>query len=800
MSKYVSILTALGLFLCQEIVFAQSANPTIEGIIYDAESKKPLIGAIVSALAEPNARTATDQDGRFLLSISTNTQQEIEIAYLGYKTQRVTISPGRQASIQLELDEKSLGAVEVRSERIRSEGTKSLSIANIDRETISRNQTASLGALLGNIQGVTFASFGSNIQLPIIHGLYGNRILILNNGFKHGFQNWGSDHAPEIDIQSAESISVIKGAAAVRFGPDALGGAVVTESHSMPFNSRLNGSAVAGFQTNGRGFNTGVNLSEGYENFSWHVGGNVNIVGDRHAPDYMLTNTGAREYSAFGGAKFKIRENLIAKANYSYMRQNLGILRASIGSSGAALIRNFEAERPVIIRDFSYDINEPNQFVSHHLASLKLDWNIDEDNHVSFRYAFQSNGRQEFDVRRNADLPIIDLNLTTQDIQADYNHKLSDRIQGIVGGQLLLQSNSNNPGTGITPFIPNYEGFRASLFVVETLQRGNSEWELGLRYDYERNSVAGRERTQAPFADNFSFSNFTAALGYVSQINPSTTFRSNIGTGWRPPNMAELYSFGQHEARQLFGLLRYYEDAEGNLQNDRVVPMAESGVEAEQSYKWVNELEIRGEKGRFSTSIYANYIANFIFWRPIGVVGTLRGPMPTYIFDQANAFFTGVDLTYEWQHTSNWSSKIGGSYIWSQNVERNEPLINQPPININYELAFDKRNLGPFDRVQVALQPMYTFRQFQAPREVSIRDIIEGNVTIDLNSEIFDFLAPPPGYFLLNGFAKAEKGNLGLSLQVHNALNTRYRDYLNAMRFFADDLGRNIQLSIHYKF
>ncbi|UJP66149.1 TonB-dependent receptor [Mongoliitalea daihaiensis] len=800
MTKLTAFIAALSLFLWSNSFASQRVDHTIEGTVYDAESKFPLAGAIISLVGEESNRVATDQQGKFVLPIGAADKGEIRITYVGFKPVQTTVKSGEKAVINLETDEKSLGAVEIRGDRIRTEGTKSLSIESIDRELISRNQTASLGTLLGNIQGVTFASFGSNIQLPIIHGLYGNRILILNNGFKHGFQNWGSDHAPEIDIQSAESISVIKGAAAVRFGPDALGGAVVTESHSMPFNSELNGSAVAGFQSNGRGFNTGINLSEGYGNFSWHLGGNVNIVGDRHTPDYMLTNTGAREYSAFGGAKFKISDNLIAKANYSFMRQNLGILRASIGSSGAALIRNFEAERPVIIRDFSYDINEPNQFVSHHLASLKLDWSIDPDNHVSFRYAFQSNGRQEFDVRRNAELPIIDLNLTTQDIQADYSHKLSDRIHGIVGGQILMQSNANNPGTGITPFIPNYEGFRASMFLVETLQRGNSEWELGIRYDYERNSVAGRERTQASFSDSFSFSNFTAALGFVHEINEKTTFRSNVGTGWRPPNMAELYSFGQHEARQLFGLLRYYEDAEGNLQNDRVVSMSESGVEAEQSYKWVNEIEINGSKGRFSASFYANYIANFIFWRPIGVVGTLRGPMPTYIFDQANAFFTGLDLTYEWEHSPNWSSKIGGSYIWSQNVERNEPLINQPPININYQLAFDKRNVGPFDRLELALQPMYTFRQFQAPREVTIRDIIEGNVTIDLDSEIFDFLAPPPGYFLLNGFAKAEKGDFGLSLQVHNALNTRYRDYLNAMRFFADDLGRNIMLTIHYKF
>lgn len=799
MTKYL-YLGVFGLFLLVSPLQAQEMNTSLEGTVYDAQSKMPLIGAIIQIETDPVNRQASKGDGSFRFNLTKTEKVMANISYLGYKTLTTLLEPGKQNRIYLEPDETSLSAVEIQGDKIRDEGTRSLSISNIGREEISRNTSASLGTLLSGIQGVSFASFGSNIQLPIIHGLYGNRILILNNGFKHGFQNRGSDHAPEIDIQAAESITVVKGAAAVRYGPDALGGAVITESHSLPLQTRLNGSVNSGFQTNGRGINAGFNIAEGYERLSWNVGGNVNIVGDRHSPDYMLTNTGAREYSFYSGAKYRIRDNLVLRGNYSFMRQNLGILRASIGSSGAALIRNFEAERPVIIRDFSYDINEPNQFVTHHLASIKLDWNPSEENYFSFRYAFQSNAREEYDVRRNADLPIIDLNLNTHDIQADWTHQLSDRIRGVIGGQVLLQSNGNNPGTSVTPFIPNYESFRASAFWVETLSYQRSEWEFGVRYDYERNSVAGRERTQVPFSDLFTFSNFSAAIGYVNQLTERTTFRSNLGTGWRPPNMAELYSFGQHEARQLFGLLRYEEDTEGNLRNDRVTPLSESKVEAEQSYKWVNELEIMGQRSRFSTSFYANYIANFIFWRPIGVVGTLRGPMPTYILDQANAFFTGVDLTYEWSHNTNWESRMGGSFIWSQNVERNEPLINQPPINLNYELKYTRRNFGPFDRVEVALQPMYTFRQFQAPREIAIRDLIEGNVTINLDSEIFDFMAPPPGYFLLNGFARAERGKMGLSLQVHNGLNTRYRDYLNAMRFFADDLGRNIILNVHYKF
>lgn len=790
---------------CYDAAMGQVSNHVFSGQIYDAETKDPLIGAIVQRLDAPEKITATDVSGYFEfknsdLSIS-EAILEVKISYVGYEKVTALLKPNIKNEIFLQFTNASLAEIEVRGAKFREEGTKSLSVNTVGRELIERNVNASLGEVLSGIQGITFASFGSNIQLPIIHGLYGNRILILNNGFKHGFQNWGTDHAPEIDIHTAESISVVKGAAAVRYGPDALGGTVITETNSLPLNTGMQGNVQTGFQSNGLGYNSSFNLGAGGEKISWSLGGRASIVGDRHTPDYVLTNSGAREYSFHGGLRYQVSPRFSAKAYVSYVDQNLAILRASIGSSGAALIRNFEASRPVIIRDFSYDIAEPNQVSKHHLASVKMNWNYADDNFLSFRYAFQFNEREEFDVRRNADLPIIDIDLITHDAQLDWNHTINDKWDGIIGAQFLIQNNQNNPGTGITPFIPNYNSFRSSLFIIENFNAGNAEYEFGIRYDYERNSLAGRERTQAQFSDTFTFANVTAGIGMVKPIGKDVTFRSNIGSGWRPPNMAELYSFGQHEARQIFGLLRYYEDAEGRLRNDRVILLNESNVEAEQSYKWINEIEFNREGKRFNTSVYANYIANFIFWRPIGVVGTLRGPMPTYIFDQANAFLAGLDFTYEQQITKEISHTLGGSFIWSKNVERNEPLINQPPIMLNYELAWKKNLKTTFvDYLELRLQPNYTFRQFQAPRVVTIRDLVEGNETLSLDSEIFDFLAPPDGFFLLNTYAKIEKGKIGTSLSVHNALNTRYRDYLNAMRFFADDLGRNFILSIQYKF
>ena len=95
----------------------------------------------------------------------------------------------------------------------------------------------------------------------------------------------------------------------------------------------------------------------------------------------------------------------------------------------------------------------------------------------------QINQRQEFDVRRNADLPIIDLELHTTDIQLMWDHPSFGSLEGKVGLQYFSQNNDNNPGTQTTPFIPNYNTHRFSAFVIESIQKGNNTYEFGLRLD-----------------------------------------------------------------------------------------------------------------------------------------------------------------------------------------------------------------------------------------------------------------------------------------------------------------------------
>lgn len=68
---------------------------------------------------------------------------------------------------------------------------------------------------------------GNSVVKPIIHGLYGSRVAIVNDGMRQQDQEWGVEHAPNIDINTASTIEVIKGASALRYGGDAIGGTIL---------------------------------------------------------------------------------------------------------------------------------------------------------------------------------------------------------------------------------------------------------------------------------------------------------------------------------------------------------------------------------------------------------------------------------------------------------------------------------------------------------------------------------------------------------------------------------------------
>lgn len=111
---------------------------------------------------------------------------------------------------------------------------------------------------------------------------------------------------------------------------------------------------------------------------------------------------------------------------------------------------------------------------------------------MTFKFGSQLNQRNEFDVRRNADLPIIDL--ITNDFQIDGEYSEWFHLDGVMGLQVFTQNNDNSPGTQTTSFIPNYNTFRFSGFLIENLKSNEHTLELGIRLDQSLSSPSSITR------------------------------------------------------------------------------------------------------------------------------------------------------------------------------------------------------------------------------------------------------------------------------------------------------------------
>jgi iron complex outermembrane receptor protein len=405
--------------------------------------------------------------------------------------------------------------------------------------------------------------------------------------------------------------------------------------------------------------------------------------------------------------------------------------------------------------------------VTHHLAKLKAHYHLNPSWKLNFQYGFQKNNRQEFD-RRRGELnvrPSLDLELFTNTAEVVLEHNLKSQWTGSMGIHLIQQANSNVPGTGVTPLIPNYDLLNGGIFLMEKYLKGALELEAGLRYDYRTVSAAryvGNDLQEA----NLTYQNGSIFLGGRYQINTNWAFTSNLGTAWRPPNVNELFSQGLHHGAA-------------------AVELGDANLDSEKSLKWVNGLEYEGKKGTVELTAYANQIRDYIYLNPTGeTFVSLRGTFNVYEYLQADAFFYGLDLSGTYTFTENLNGYAKGSIIRAKNTETDTYFPFIPSDRMDWGLSYSLGKNPDQGKNRITLSNVLVAKQHREP--------------------VFDLAPAPPAYALVNlGYSKKLelfKNTLSVSLQVNNLLNTEFKEYMNRFRYFTADMGRNFQLKFNYQF
>ena len=808
---------AFMLFLLSTVAsgFAQKCESILLGQVVDFHDNTPLEGATILITGKQKS-IITDLDGKFKFQDLCNGVLELEVFHPDCKSQFITITIDgdtyKQVSLEHHLEE--LEEVKVTGDLVKKE-TNSASEQSINLSTIERFSGKSIGDALKEIAGVSSLNTGANIVKPSIHGLNGSRVVILNDGVRMQDMEWGEEHAPNIDINGSGSISVIKGATALQYGGDAIGGVILVSPENTIRTDSLYGKTLLNGITNGRGGNISSELTKTYENGMFLKGqASFKRLGDREAPDYILSNTGVREI----GAKLSVGKRMFDwgwKAKYSYFDADLAILRASHIGNVDDLIRAINNGQPLVVDPFTYDIAAPRQEVTHHIASLDMYKRFQGLGKWSFQYDFQNNRRFEYDIRVGDDrnTPAIDLELNTHTVTSNFKWDANSKYTLTTGLLARYQDNFANPDTGVRRLIPDYKKYDIGAFVVADYNLTESFiLDAGFRYDFNRidaqkffqtsrwlerqydedfeNLILGTVQNgevvlgevdynsfQLLTNPVFNFHNFSASLGFKYEPTNKSSLRFNYALAQRAPNPSELFSDGLHHSAARIEL--------GDLR-----------ISNESSHKLSASFENSSENWGYTINPYFNFISDFILLEPTDAETTNRGPFPVWNYRQTDARFFGIDITGFTKFNSYWKTNHSFSFVKAKDITENGAIINIPPANFRNGVTYLRSKWNDFE---IGLESTYVFRQNEVPPNIMVfSPEQQQEVELEINTA-------PAAYHLLAlntkmKFSVFKNSTLTTTVIAENLLNTNYRDYLNRQRFFADDLGRNItlQLKLNY--
>lgn len=777
---------------------------TITGQVLD-ESKNPLPGATVF-ITELNLGKVTDLNGYYTYSDLCGGEYIFEVKFLGYKTQQIKLTLRKSERLEtiLKVEDKLLLEVVISDHR--EPVGKATNFGALSGKALEELRGKSLGESLQSITGVNTIQSGPAIFKPVIHGVHSQRILILNNGVRQEGQQWGAEHAPEIDPFIASNLVVVKDAGAMKYGTDALGGVVIVSPMELPTEQKIGGQLQMVGNSNGKAGVISGMLEGGLANhqgWGWRVQGTAKKSGDLHAPDYNLTNTGYEELNYSASTGYHKGEGGF-EFYYSHFNTTIGILRGSVVGSSEDLVIALEQEPPQNTQPFTYRIGEPRQSVSHDL--LKLTSHIRKgENLFNMQYALQINDRREFDVRRGslAEVPALGYKLYTHTVDLEWEKTRDNSYTRSIGINGMLQDNNKIDGTQNIPFIPNFVSYSTGLFYIEKYSRNKWDWEMGARYDFKFYDIVGFDFRNELYRSKLNFNNASVTLAGTFKINGTSSFTTSLGSSWRPPSVSELYSLGTHQSAAAieYGLML-------DKVTNEVLDPGDLNLKVEQAIKWVSTYRIQKEKLKVEVSGYLNYIFNYIYLQPKGVTKNTRGVFPYFRYTQTDASFLGADLSMSYSITKTVELQTKISLLRAADVTNNDYLIfipsNRYEAAVRYGLPSIKSWLSPY----LEVRGKYVSKQNRAPRVVPLRDIIDAKEQgVDLfenDYRNFDFVDSPEGYFLTSlsaGIAKSiRESKMDVRFSVDNLTNTSYREYSNRLRYYADDIGRNFSLALKYSF
>src|SRR6267142_2491226 len=508
-------------------------------------------------------------------------------------------------------------------------------------EELREAQSPSLGETLEGVAGVHSLSTGVGIGKPVIRGLTSNRVLVLDDGQRLETQQWGDEHAPNVETSTAERIEVIRGPASVLYGSDALGGVVNVVQKDLPDATGvpgfMHGSASAAYGSASSLKDGSFDLEGGSGSLGFRGSVSGRTSGDVHTPDYVLWNSGL---SQLGGS-------------------------ATLGTHGpwGSLSGSFSqrSERLSMTGDDSAATPTQRMATSHGRVDLALPLGASR---LEVSTGYERSRRREFE---DATTTTVGLGLLSQTYLADvhYHHAPIGQFSGLLGFSGVRNTFDK---FGEETLIPPSQLSTAGVYLFEQAEGRRVNVSFGARYDYRHLSVDADTALGNP-ARAHTWNSLIGNVGLLFHLSEPTALVINVGRGFRAPSSFDLYSNGVHEGTVAF------ERGNPNLKTEKSVN---------------TDVALRAQTSRMSLEVgtFLNLIQDYIYTVPSGTIDSASG---FEIFDvtQGDAHLTGFEAGLQWHPVAYVHLQGTADYVRGQNTSTHNPLPNIPPFRATWTVKLE---------------------------------------------------------------------------------------------------------------
>lgn len=533
-------------------------------------------------------------------------------------------------------------------------------------DALTLKRGASLGDTLDGLAGVGSTYFGPNSNRPTMRGLDGDRVRMLSNsGASVDASSLSFDHALPVDPLVLTRVEVLRGAAALQYGGNAIGGVVNAIDNRIPRLAQPGLNGVAELRLGGASDERGgaVVLDGGSNAFAWHVDAADRRADDQRVPRFTSedgTSTRVRNSDAHG------RSGAVG-----------GSLLFSQGYAGVS-VEDYHNEYGVTV--------EPDvriQMQRQRLATAG-EWRDPLPGLARVTWQFASSRYKHQEVEGSGEIGTV-FESDGKDGRVEATHAAFQGNWGTVQGVLGWQwDQSDFSALGEEALVPGTKTRSNALFLIEQFKSG--PWSLQAGARAERVSVASTGGDEERFGDPVTrrFSPKSLSLSGAYELGQGFSLSSNLSSSQRAPTFYELFANGVHVASGAFEV----GDVNLGLERAKAVDLGLHWKQGEA--KW----SLQVYQTRFS-----NYIALDASGRSVELVGEDGGTetVPEYLYRGVRARMHGIELEgrQPLPAVAGWGLTLGTTLdlVRGTNRDTGEPLPRLAPVRASLSIQAER---GPW--------------------------------------------------------------------------------------------------------